>query len=187
MPCVRVLNIPSPQERRKLPSRSKTITGCSLRLKTYTLSLESTATPATSMNSQPDGSFSQFSTGVKSSIPLPTTVAIMCLLMSEKSGAVPNNDGIIAQKRTLDQPVQTAYDSVPSHGGLQPREEVAWHTKDRAFSWCTVTLLSQSTKKSSMPGTTLSIYRNCSPYRAFSTRPAMWTRKVAPSISLPMK
>ena len=34
---------------------------------------------------QPDGSFSQFSTGVKSSMPLPTTVAIMCLLMSEKS------------------------------------------------------------------------------------------------------
>ena len=44
---------------------------------------------------------SQFSTGVKSSMPLPTTVAIMCLLMSEKSGAVPNDDCIIAQKRTL--------------------------------------------------------------------------------------
>src|SRR6266704_2998275 len=119
MPCVRVLNMPSPQERRKLPSRSKTITGCSLRWKTYTLALQSTATPATSMNSQPDGSFSQFSTGVKSRIPLPTTVAIMCLLMSEKSGSVPNKDCIIAQTRTLDQPDQTAYDSIPSQEGLQ--------------------------------------------------------------------
>ena len=43
------------------------------------------------------GAEDQFSTGVKSSMPLPTTVAIMCLLMSEKSGAVPNNDCIIAQ------------------------------------------------------------------------------------------
>src|SRR5262249_54599662 len=57
-------------------------------------------TPATSMNSQPDGSFSQFSTGVKSSMPLPTTVAIVGLLLSEKSGAVPNDDCIIAQKRS---------------------------------------------------------------------------------------
>src|SRR5215470_4363171 len=115
IPCVRVLNRPSPQERKKLPSRSKTITGCSLRLKTYTLSLESTATPATSMNSQPDGSFSQFSTGVKSSIPLPTTVAIICLLLSEQSTTVPNDDCIIAQKRALDQPGQTAYDNGQSH------------------------------------------------------------------------
>src|SRR5262249_59023281 len=104
MPCVRVLNRPSPQERRKLPSRSKTTTGCSLRLKTYTLSLESTATPATSMNSQPDGSFSQFSTGLKSSMPLPTTVAIVCLLLSEKSAAVPNEDCIIAQDAGSAQP-----------------------------------------------------------------------------------
>jgi hypothetical protein len=44
-------------------------------------------------------------------MPLPTMVAIMCLLMSEKSGAVPNNDCIIAQKLTLDQPIQTAYDN----------------------------------------------------------------------------
>src|SRR5215468_6093039 len=138
MPCVRVLNIPSPQERRKLPSRSKTITGCSLRLKTYTLSLESTATPATSMNSQPGGSFSQFSTGVKSSMPLPMTVAIMCLLLSEKSGAVPNDDCIIAQKRTLDQSSQTAYDSGKNHDRLPLREEVAWHAKGRAFCWCTL-------------------------------------------------
>src|SRR6058998_3058020 len=111
MPCVRVLNRPSPHERRKLPSRSKTITGCSLRLKTYTLSLESTATPATSMNSQPDGSFSQFSTGVKSSMPLPTTVAIMCLLLSEKSGAVPNNDCIIAQDSGSAHPTRIIHES----------------------------------------------------------------------------
>src|ERR671924_1344553 len=78
-PCGRSLNCPSPNERRKLPSRSKTTTGCSLRLKAETLSLESTATPATSMNSQPGGSFSQFSTGSKSSFPLPTVVAILHL------------------------------------------------------------------------------------------------------------
>jgi hypothetical protein len=62
MPCARG-NIPSPNERRKLPSRSNTITGCSPRLKTNTLSFLSTPTPPISLNDQPVGSFAQFSTG----------------------------------------------------------------------------------------------------------------------------
>jgi hypothetical protein len=56
-------NIPSPNERRKLPSRSNTIIGCSPRLKTKTLSFLSTPTPPISLNDQPGGSFAQFSTG----------------------------------------------------------------------------------------------------------------------------
>src|SRR5215831_8584388 len=56
-------NSPSPNERRKLPSRSNTIIGCSPRLKTKTLSRRSTPTPPISLNDQPGGSFAQFSTG----------------------------------------------------------------------------------------------------------------------------
>jgi hypothetical protein len=59
-PCARG-KVPSPQERRKFPSRSNTIIGCSPRLNTYTRSLLSTATAATSLNSHPSGSFAQSS------------------------------------------------------------------------------------------------------------------------------
>src|SRR5215467_8782071 len=50
---------PSPHERRNRPSRSKTMTGCSPRVKQNTLSLASTATPATSTKRQPSGSLPQ--------------------------------------------------------------------------------------------------------------------------------
>src|SRR5262249_5693820 len=50
---------PSPHERRNRPSRSKTMTGCSPRVKHTTLSLASTATPATSTKRQPSGSLPQ--------------------------------------------------------------------------------------------------------------------------------
>src|SRR5215467_1841766 len=50
---------PSPHERRNRPSRSKTMTGCSPRVKQNTLSLASTATPATSTKLQPSGSLPQ--------------------------------------------------------------------------------------------------------------------------------
>src|SRR5215470_14099016 len=50
---------PSPHERRNRPSRSKTMTGCSPRVKQKTLSLASTATPATSTKRQPSGSLPQ--------------------------------------------------------------------------------------------------------------------------------
>src|SRR5436190_8266139 len=56
---------PSPHERRNLPSRSKTMTGCSPRVKQKTLSLASTATPATSTKCQPSGSLPQPSTTLK--------------------------------------------------------------------------------------------------------------------------
>jgi hypothetical protein len=56
-------NIPSPNERRKFPSQSNTIIGCSPRLNTKTLSCRSTPTPPISLNDQPGGSFAQFSTG----------------------------------------------------------------------------------------------------------------------------
>src|SRR5262249_37304920 len=65
-------NMPSPNERRKLPSQSNTIIGCSPRLKTKTLSCRSTPTPPISLNDQPGGSFAQFSTGSKVYAPLPT-------------------------------------------------------------------------------------------------------------------
>src|SRR5215468_1339844 len=67
-------NIPSPNERRKLPSQSNTIIGCSPRLKTKTLSSRSTPTPPISLNDQPGGSFAQFSTGSYVYSPLPTVV-----------------------------------------------------------------------------------------------------------------
>src|SRR5271166_2524957 len=73
MPCARG-NSPSPNERRKLPSRSNTIIGCSPRLKTKTLSFLSTPTPPISLNDQPGGSFAQFSTGSYEYAPLPTVV-----------------------------------------------------------------------------------------------------------------
>src|SRR5262245_2914150 len=53
-------NMPSPNERKKLPSQSNTIIGCSPRLKTKTLSCRSTPTPPISLNDQPGGSFAQF-------------------------------------------------------------------------------------------------------------------------------
>src|SRR6185436_8891890 len=56
---------PSPHERRNLPSRSKTMTGCSPRVKQKTLSLASTATPATSTKCHPSGSLPQPSTTLK--------------------------------------------------------------------------------------------------------------------------
>src|SRR6266566_4954376 len=56
---------PSPQERRNLPSRSKMMTGCSPRVKQKTLSLASTATPATSTKCQPSGSLPQPSITLK--------------------------------------------------------------------------------------------------------------------------
>src|SRR5712691_3346034 len=56
---------PSPQERRNLPSRSKMMTGCSPRVKQKTLSLASTATPATSTKCQPSGSLPQPSIALK--------------------------------------------------------------------------------------------------------------------------
>src|SRR5215831_19752438 len=67
-------NIPSPNERRKLPSQSNTIIGCSPRLNTKTLSCRSTPTPPISLNDQPGGSFAQFSTGSYAYAPLPTVV-----------------------------------------------------------------------------------------------------------------
>src|ERR1700738_544842 len=70
-PCARGKS-PSPNERRKLPSRSNTIIGCSPRLKTKTLSVLSTPTPPISLNDQPGGSFAQFSTGSYEYAPLPT-------------------------------------------------------------------------------------------------------------------
>src|SRR5262249_12792905 len=61
-PCAR-RNTPSPHERRKLPSRSKTTIGCRPRLKAYTRSCASIPTAATSaLNSRPGGSFAQSST-----------------------------------------------------------------------------------------------------------------------------
>src|SRR6266852_3316206 len=61
-PCAR-RNTPSPQERRKLPSRSNTTIGCWPRLNAYTRSCLSTPTAATSaLNSRPGGSFAQLST-----------------------------------------------------------------------------------------------------------------------------
>src|SRR5215472_3884309 len=72
-PCARG-KTPSPNERRKLPSRSNTIIGCSPRLKMYTLSFLSTPTPPISLNDQPGGSFAQFSTGSYVYSPLPTVV-----------------------------------------------------------------------------------------------------------------
>src|SRR6266545_4354569 len=56
---------PSPHERRNLPSRLKTMTGCSPRVKQKTLSLASTATPATSTKCQPSGSLPQPSMTLK--------------------------------------------------------------------------------------------------------------------------
>src|SRR4029077_3640892 len=70
-PCARGKS-PSPNERRKLPSRSNTIIGCSPRLKTKTLSFLSTPTPPISLNDQPGGSFAQFSIGSYEYAPLPT-------------------------------------------------------------------------------------------------------------------
>src|SRR5437016_7620006 len=64
MPCAR-RTWPSPHERRNLPSRSKTMTGCSPRVKQKTLSLASTATPATSTKCQPSGSLPQPSITLK--------------------------------------------------------------------------------------------------------------------------
>src|SRR6266568_5604169 len=64
MPCAR-RTWPSPHERRNLPSRSKTMTGCSPRVKQKTLSLASTATPATSTKCQPCGSLPQPSMTLK--------------------------------------------------------------------------------------------------------------------------
>src|SRR6266536_2878773 len=64
MPCAR-RTCPSPHERRNSPSRSKTMTGCSPRVKQKTLSLASTATPATSTKCQPSGSLPQPSITLK--------------------------------------------------------------------------------------------------------------------------
>src|SRR6266540_703948 len=74
MPCGRV-KTPSPQEPRKPPSRSYTMTGCSLRLKTYTRSRESVATPATSPCHQPAGSCSQPSASSNLKLPSPTIIS----------------------------------------------------------------------------------------------------------------
>src|SRR5215469_5203865 len=74
-PCARGY-WPSPQDRRKLPSRSNTMTGCSPRLKTYTLSLASTPTAPTSLNDHPSGSFAQFSMMRYLKSPAPTMTAI---------------------------------------------------------------------------------------------------------------
>src|SRR5215470_1408301 len=74
-------NIPSPNERRKLPSQSNTIIGCSPRLKTNTLSCLSTPTPPISLNDQPGGSFAQFSTGSYVYSPLPTVVTASILYL----------------------------------------------------------------------------------------------------------
>src|SRR5262245_18977728 len=60
-------NIPSPNERRKLPSQSNTIIGCSPRLKTKTLSCRSTPTPPISLNDQPGGSFAHGGGGLLTS------------------------------------------------------------------------------------------------------------------------
>src|SRR5262245_26976371 len=61
MPCGR-RKTPSPQERRNVPSRSNTMTGCSPRLNTWTRSRPSTATLVASTNDQPSGSLPQPST-----------------------------------------------------------------------------------------------------------------------------
>jgi hypothetical protein len=72
-PCARGYR-PSPQERRKLPSRSKTIIGCTPRLKTYTLSWLSTPIPPTSLKDQPSGSFAQSAFTRYRKSPFPTII-----------------------------------------------------------------------------------------------------------------
>src|SRR5262249_19909294 len=52
------------------------MTGCSPRLKTYTLSLASTPTAPTSLNDHPSGSFAQFSMMRYLKSPLPTIIAM---------------------------------------------------------------------------------------------------------------
>src|SRR5262249_22556302 len=52
------------------------MTGCSPRLKTYTLSLASTPTAPTSLNDQPSGNFAQSSTMRYLKSPLPTMIDI---------------------------------------------------------------------------------------------------------------
>src|SRR5258707_6828087 len=86
-------NIPSPNERRKLPSQSNTIIGCSPRLKTKTLSFLSTPTPPISLNDQPGGSFAQFSTGSYEYAPLRS--AVVCRFYSK----TPGNLGLLQQYR----------------------------------------------------------------------------------------
>jgi hypothetical protein len=66
------LNIPSPHDPTKLPSRSKIVTGCSPRLKTYTRSRRSTSTPETSLNDHPSGSRGQSWMNAKTYSPSPT-------------------------------------------------------------------------------------------------------------------
>ena len=64
MPCVRLLKRPPPNERRKFPPRSKTITGWSvLRVRANTSSRELTATPGVSTRLTPTGSFGQSTIG----------------------------------------------------------------------------------------------------------------------------
>src|SRR5690606_32818194 len=60
IPCDRAVNVPCPNLYRNFPSLSNTTTGLSvLRVKAYTRSLASTATPGVSCSRIPEGSCSQ--------------------------------------------------------------------------------------------------------------------------------
>src|SRR5262245_54344153 len=88
---------PSPHERRKRPSRSKTITGCSPREKQNTLSLLSTATPATSTKRHFSGSAPQPTTGSN----------LIAVLLSPRSGAPRWSPGLLdALGHALEAPAQ---------------------------------------------------------------------------------
>src|SRR5712671_2564387 len=78
-PCARGYS-PSPHDRRKLPSRSNTIIGCSPRLNTQTLSLLSTPTPPTSLKDQPAGNFAQSASTRYLYFPVPTIIETFLLV-----------------------------------------------------------------------------------------------------------
>ena len=70
------VNMPSPQAPARVPSASKTMTGCWPRLKTQTRSCASTATSTTSRKLQPSGSRGQSCRSSKRWSPDPTLVVI---------------------------------------------------------------------------------------------------------------
>src|SRR6266851_9708615 len=74
--------MPSPHESSNLPVLSKTMYGCSARVKTWTLSFESTATAPTWPHTQPDGSSPQPRTSSYWRSPASTTIRSLIVVIT---------------------------------------------------------------------------------------------------------
>src|SRR6266851_5774892 len=77
--------MPSPHESSNLPVLSKTMYGCSARVKTWTLSFESTATAPTWPHTQPEGSSPQPRTSSYWRSPASTTMRSLIVVMAHLS------------------------------------------------------------------------------------------------------